>query len=268
MSGVRIEENYTFGYGSAAVAMMSSRTAENHAGFFLEQLQPGMEVLDVGCGPGTVTIGFAEKVKPGKVIGIELELSQTREMAAAAKQRDLPLTFELANVYDLPYSTNNFDAVFMSALIGNVAQPLEAFLEVKRVLKPGGIVGVKEFDHSGNITYPLHDFQVRLNELYNRLRIENGHDPDSGRKLRGQLHDAGFERVEAKAVYQTLPLPETRGDLIMAEIVREEWGPQFVNKGWAEQEEVDGIVEQLESYEVGSKDFAALSWVEAIARKP
>ncbi len=264
----QIGENYTFGYSEAAIALMSTRTAENHAGFFLAHLQQGMDVLDVGCGPGTITIGIAERVNPGKVVGVELELTQTKEIASQAEEKNLPLTFDLANVYDLPYSTGTFDAVFMSALIGNVAEPLDAFNEVKRVLKPGGIVGVKEFDHSGNITYPLQDFQVRANDLYNRLRIENGHDPDSGRKLRGQLHEAGFDRVEATAVYQTLPLPETNGDPIMAAIVKEEWGPQFISKGWADEEEVNSIVEQLANYEVGPKDFAALSWVEAIARKP
>ena len=61
-------EQYTMGYGPASTSIMASRTAESHAGFFLPHVKRGMSVLDCGCGPGTITIGFADIVAPGNVV--------------------------------------------------------------------------------------------------------------------------------------------------------------------------------------------------------
>ena len=66
-------EQYTMGYGPAATAIMAQRTAESHAAFFLPHLEPGMSLLDCGCGPGTITLGFADLVAPGEVVGTEIE---------------------------------------------------------------------------------------------------------------------------------------------------------------------------------------------------
>ena len=66
-------EQYTMGYGQAATSIMAARTAQTHAAFFLPYLKPGMRVLDCGCGPGTITVGFGEVVAPGEVVGTELE---------------------------------------------------------------------------------------------------------------------------------------------------------------------------------------------------
>jgi ubiquinone/menaquinone biosynthesis C-methylase UbiE len=73
-------EQYTMGYGPAATAIMAMRTAESHAAFFLPYLKPGLSLLDCGCGPGTITAGFAELVAPGEVVGTEIE-AQVRELS-------------------------------------------------------------------------------------------------------------------------------------------------------------------------------------------
>lgn len=262
-------ETYTLGYGKGSVGLMSLRTAESHAGFFLRKLGKGMSLLDIGCGPGTVTVGFAEAVHPGEVIGAELELEQTQPAASEAQKRGLNLRFESADIYTLPYPDGTFDAVFLSAVLGNLQNPANGLREVLRVLKPGGFVGVKEFDHSGNITFPDVGFLTRVEELYNRLRIENGHDPDSGRKVRLYLHQAGFTGIEALATYQnTTPPPGTTGSPIMEAIVREEWGPKFVELGWASAEEVEGWIAESAVRTTGEEDFSATAWIEALAYKP
>ena len=262
-------EPYTLGYGSGAVAMMASRTARSHAGFFLTTLEPGMRVLDIGCGPGTVTVGFAERAHPGEVIGVELDLRQTAKVASRAAREHLNLRFEQADAYDLPYPDASFDAVFMSALIGNLRHPVNALSEAFRVLRNEGVVGVKEFDQRANIIYPELEFQSKVDELHNRLRIRNGHDPDSGRKLKGLLETAGFERITALATFQNLvPPPGTQGAPFIESILREEWGPKFIELGWATQADIDNWISQSEHYSRGVDFFAANAWVEALAYRP
>lgn len=149
-------EQYTMGYGPAATGIMAMRTAQTHAAFFLPKLKPGMSVLDCGCGPGTITIGFAEVVAPGQVVGTEIEESQVALARENASQRNIAnARFEVADIYALPFESASFDAVFVSAVLSNLREPVRGLREAHRVLKPGGVIGIKEFDHGGDIFYPL-----------------------------------------------------------------------------------------------------------------
>ena len=51
----------------------SDRHAETHAAFFINYVKSGMKILDCGCGPGSITLDFAEIVAPEQAIGIDLE---------------------------------------------------------------------------------------------------------------------------------------------------------------------------------------------------
>jgi len=63
-------ERYVPGYGPAQVQRHSSRTVARQGAFFLPHLKPGMSLLDSGCGPGTITIGLAQALAPGQLMGI------------------------------------------------------------------------------------------------------------------------------------------------------------------------------------------------------
>lgn len=62
---------YTHGYHESVLRSHRRRTAENSAGYLLPYLVPGLSVLDVGCGPGTITVDLAARVVPGSVTGVE-----------------------------------------------------------------------------------------------------------------------------------------------------------------------------------------------------
>ena len=110
-------------------------------------LKPGMSLLDCGCGPGTITLGFAEVVSPGRVIGMDVEESQVEIARSNAETVGLSnATFETANIYELPFDDNSFDAAFCHGVLDHLTDPLKALLEMRRVLKPGGVIGVR----SGN----------------------------------------------------------------------------------------------------------------------
>ena len=123
------KETYTLGYGEGSMEWMTDRTADGHGAFLLPYLKTGMRFLDCGCGPGTLTIGFAQHVAPGETIGIDREIGQTKPVAAAAASEGIEnLKFEQGDVYQLPYSDASFDVAFASAVLGSVSNAEQVVL--------------------------------------------------------------------------------------------------------------------------------------------
>lgn len=148
---------YAFGYSPAAVGMMESRSVDANARFFLDHLEPGMHVLDIGCSPGSITVGLAAAVTPGQVVGIDIEPSQV----ALGQDRAASLglgncRFETGSVYDLPLPDHSMDAVFGHTILMQFSELDPVLAEVKRVLKPGGLVGFREIDLDGASTIRRH----------------------------------------------------------------------------------------------------------------
>jgi ubiquinone/menaquinone biosynthesis C-methylase UbiE len=263
-------EQYTMGYGPAATALMAMRSAQSHAGFFLPHLKAGMKLLDCGCGPGTVTLGFAEVVAPGKVVGTDIEESQVALASENASRRNLSnVRFEVANIYELPFADASFDALFTSAVLGNLKEPGRGLREAYRVLKPGGVIGVKEFDHGGDIAYPLEPAMAKYDELYRRLRSEYGHDPEGGRKIGAFLFDAGFRDVKMSASYESLSDPKIlRGAAqVFIGLLAEGWSDAFQSRGWAAAEDIKAMSDAWLRFAEFPGALFASTWCEAVASK-
>ena len=263
-------ETYTMGYGPAAVSLMGARSAQTHAAFFVPHLKAGMKVLDCGCGPGTVTLGFAEIVAPGSVIGTDIEPTQMALATATAASRNITnARFEAANIYELPFEDSSFDAVFMSALIGNLQEPARGLHEAYRVLKPGGVVGVKEFDHGGDITYPLEPAMAKYDELYRRLRAENGHNGESGRMIGALLLEAGFVDLAMTANYEILSNPNVLQSAaqVFIGLLAEGWSDAFISRGWATPADIQAMREAWMRFAEFPGALFAAAWCEAVARK-
>lgn len=201
-------ERYTPGHTGSSVAFMADRRAETHARFFLPHLTPGLSVLDLGCDPGSITVGIAAAVAPGIVTGFDQgagQLGQARERAA-----DLGLTntrFEAASCYDIPLPDESVDRVFSHALLEHLADPARALAEIHRVLRPGGVVGVCSPDWGGFLLTPPSPALDRALDTYQGIQRDNGGDPRAGRKLGTHLVDAGFTHVRGDARYERYTSP-------------------------------------------------------------
>src|SRR5207302_57957 len=102
-------EAYTQRDNPAFDAAMTARTAAREAAFFLPHLRSGMRLLDIGCGPGSITLGLAEVVAPGEVVGIDLRPEAVEQSRAAAAQRGIAnVRFEVGSAYDLPFPDGSF----------------------------------------------------------------------------------------------------------------------------------------------------------------
>ncbi|QLL34608.1 hypothetical protein HG536_0G04700 [Torulaspora globosa] len=150
---------YKQGYSTHTVANHQRRTAEDDAAFVLPHINRRSVLLDVGCGPGTITSGFAKYAPEGAVIGVDISADVLEKARGLAADAGIPasgpgsVTFELGNVLDtLPYPDNTFDVVFCSQVLGHFPsadQVVRALTEMRRVLKPGGLLAAREaaFQH-------------------------------------------------------------------------------------------------------------------------
>jgi SAM-dependent methyltransferase len=264
-------ERYSMGYEAGVVARFSARRAECEAAFILPFLHTGMALLDCGCGPGSITVGLAEVVSPGMVVGVDIEPSQIKLAQDLAIQcGSSNVAFQVASVYRLPFPDNVFDSVFANSLASYLADPLGAFREMFRVLKPGGMVGVRSVDFSGFIIEPSNELLDRYLGLLEKDRAYNGGDARIGKRLRGLLSRAGFIRCQGLASYECHGTPESTRVQAYDEIRRIESSPVFtraVDLGWVDRPTLENMKVAWQEWGEGVEAFGAYSYGEAVGWK-
>lgn len=187
---------YTMGHEQAVLANHATRTAQNSAGYLLEHLRPGMTVLDVGCGPASITLDLAELVAPGVVTGIENAPAPLETARVAAAERgDTTTRFELADVMELPYDDDSFDVVHAHQVLQHLADPVGALREMARVARPGGLLAVRDADYAAMHWYPASAALDLWLGTYRSIARRNGGEPDAGRHLRRWAREAGLSEV-------------------------------------------------------------------------
>lgn len=195
---------YSAGHHESVLRSHSRRTAADSAVYLLDSVRPDMKILDVGCGPGTITADLAALVPDGTVIGIDMSeevLSQARKNADARQLTNI--RFENGVVHALKYPDSGFDVVHVHQVLQHCGEPVKALLEMKRVLKPNGIVAVREADMSVSSWYPEHPMLTRWLEISMSVARGNGGDPTAGTKIHAWAHEAGFDRSCIKSTAST-----------------------------------------------------------------
>ena len=181
---------------------MHRRNAETHAAHLLPHLRPGSKVLDVGCGPGTISVGLAKAVEPGELHGIDMEESQIEiARASAAAGGHTNTTFHVGDATDLPFENDSFNAAHTHAVLMHVPDTEGTLNEVMRVLKPGGVLASREMVTSASFVGPETAVDpVAWATFANLIGARGGH-PNMGRNLKDVFVKAGFVEVEASASF-------------------------------------------------------------------
>lgn len=265
----RQNECYGPGYGAELVKSYQKRTSTKEAAFFTQHLRPGMALLDCGCGPGTITIGLAKVIAPGTATGIDIQPSQIEAAKdQSLSQRVFNIQFQVSSVYELPFDDASFDAVFAHALLQHLRYPQKALQEINRVLKPGGVVGVRDDDQGGFILAPQSPKMERLIELLNRFIRHNGGNPWVGRLHRQLLREAGFNSIIASANCEydgTIDETVIRGNL--ASKLVEQMTETIIQQGWATIREMKELEMEAKNWGKNPDAFDAIIWCEAVGWK-
>jgi ubiquinone/menaquinone biosynthesis C-methylase UbiE len=246
-----VVESYSQRANPEFEAVMALRTAAKEGAFFLPHLRPGMRVLDVGCGPGSITLGLAEAVSPGEVVGIDFQPSQVAQAQALSAARGVMNTrFEVADVYRLPFPDGSFDAVLAHAVLMHLREPVQALAEMRRVLlRPGGIAGVRDCDWGGRIHAPATPLLEQWYALTIRIRQRNGGNPLMGRHHRRLLLEAGFVRAEASVSVWSAGTPEEiRHCATFLKAQLQGFTSTALAEGWMDQPTVEAVAAEIDAW--------------------
>ncbi|MDX6766472.1 MAG: methyltransferase domain-containing protein [Candidatus Methylacidiphilales bacterium] len=232
---------------------MAARTLGSHGSFVLPWLQPGQEVLDLGCGPGTITLGLAQALLPGRVTGIDSSPAAIETAQRLAGGMELVnVTFRTGNAYELPFEDASFDLVFSHALLEHLSRPDEVLAEIHRVLRPGGIAALCSPNWNQFLLAPESPALGFALEAYRSLQEGNGGCTEAGARLGPWAADAGFEVLDSNTRYEVYDDPRRIGDYL------------------ARQLEEAGALRQAESWRRWSRSERATfaqAWGHVIARK-
>jgi ubiquinone/menaquinone biosynthesis C-methylase UbiE len=236
---------YTHGHHDSVLRSHRWRTAENSAAYLLPSLRAGMEILDVGCGPGTITLDLAARVAPGAVTGVDADagvVAQAQDLASGEvdRGRRRNVRFCTGDVYALDFPDASFDVVHAHQVLQHLGDPVAALREMRRVLRPGGTLAVRDGDYGAFVWAPADPLLTRWLELYHRVTARNLAEADAGRRLLGWVQAAGFPEPVASSSTWTFADPASRqwwGDL---------WAERVEHSGFAEQARAYGLSDDRE----------------------
>ena len=259
---------YTMGYSDDFQKLLRRRNAGTSAAHLLPHLEPGMSVLDFGCGPGTISVGLAKAVEPGELFGVDMEASQieiARAAAEAGGHRNA--VFQIADVTDLPFEDDSFDVAHCHAVLMHAPDTVAVLAEVRRVLKPGGIISSREmFVDSSFLEPSMRDGW----ETFANLIAANGGHPQIGRELKRVFLEAGFSDINASVSFESFSADEDI-DFLHGFITAWFFSPGTVEAatkyGLASQEQFDEWRRMLDQWKDTPGALAAFAWGEAIGRK-
>lgn len=189
---------YTHGHQESVLRSHRWRTAENSAAYLLPHLRPDMTLLDVGCGPGTITADLATRV--ASVHGVDPSSTVIADASAAFPD----VSFVVGDLFDLD---GHWDVVHAHQVLQHLADPVAA---LRKLGELGDLVAVRDSDYTWFQWQPGSSALDRWRELYLAVARGNGAHPDAGRHLLRWTHAAGFTDVTYTCTSWTFATPEDR----------------------------------------------------------
>jgi len=236
------DDTYTHGHHESVLRSHRWRTADNSARYLLPYLKPGMNLLDVGCGPGTITAELTSILAPGSGIGID----QSPEIVAAATAEfgydpalDASTTrphFQTGDVYNLGFDDDSFDVVHAHQVLQHLSDPVAALTEMARVCAPDGWIAVRDADYEGMTWAPTNAGLDQWMSIYQKVARANNAEPNAGRYLLGWANQVELTDIRSTASVWCFSSPEDRqwwGGLWSDRTTTSDFARQAVDYGFA-----------------------------------
>jgi ubiquinone/menaquinone biosynthesis C-methylase UbiE len=262
-------DRYTHGHHESVLRSHKWRTAENSAAFMLPYLRDDMSLLDVGCGPGTITADLAGRIPNGMVVGVDLP----SDVIGAAQDQfgTANLRFAVGDVYALEFDDGSFDMVYAHQVLQHLGDPVGALREMFRVVRPGGHVAVRDSDYGAFLWSPSDPRLTRWMELYHQLTKRNGAEADAGRNIHRWVRAAGFEELHVSSSNWTFQNAEDRtwwGGLWADRVRESEFATQSVEYGLTTGSELGGIADAFRQWAADPEALFIVIHGEVVATKP
>ena len=238
---------YTHGHSAAVLSAHSRRGAADSAAYLLAHLRAGMDLLDVGCGPASITADLAERVAPGRVVGLDAAAGALEAARATLRERGLSEQVEVTSgdVMALPFEDASFDVVHAHQVLQHLADPVGALAEMRRVTRPGGIVAVRDAVYSAMTWFPEPAGMEQWRSVYMATARANGGEPDAGSRLLSWARAAGFADASASASTWCYATPADRAwqSQTWAQRCLTSFGPRAVELGLADRADLETMAQ-------------------------
>jgi ubiquinone/menaquinone biosynthesis C-methylase UbiE len=234
---------YTHGHHESVLRSHRWRTVENSAAYLAPYLAPGMNVLDVGCGPGSISADLARIVRPGRVLAIDnvatIVEHATSEVAGRGTDN---IEFAVTDAYDLDLPDDSFDVVHAHQVLQHLSEPVVALAQMRRVCRPQGIVAARDSDYEAMTWYPSDPVLERWLDVYREIAKSNDAEPDAGRRLHVWARQAGFTDVAVSASVWCFASNADRqwwGGMWSDRVLESAFAKQAVDGGFADSSELE-----------------------------
>lgn len=201
---------YGPGHDASHVKHHEWRNAENSAGHLLPHLRriagqnPQLKLLDVGAGSGTISASLAQEMPGGQVTATDISGAILQQAAAHAASSGVSnMAFQTASATELPFADATFDVAHAHQVLCHLGEPHRAVEEMLRVVKPGGIIALREVDMLMWCMYPETEGLTDFCRMMAKTMVRNGGHEDAGRRLVSWVMEAGVSRDNIEASFGT-----------------------------------------------------------------
>jgi ubiquinone/menaquinone biosynthesis C-methylase UbiE len=204
--------DYVHGYSSR-----EARRLEDQAKTLVELLHgdivypAGSSVLEAGCGIGAETVTLAANSPATKFLCIDISEESLQKARHATGSKGLTnVEFQQADIFNLPFSEESFDHIFVCFVLEHLKDPVEALIRLRKVLRTGGTLTAIEGDHGSAYFYPDSKYARRNIQCLIDLQAKTGGNSLIGRQLYPLLKGCGFKEVQVtpRVVYADSSRPE------------------------------------------------------------